>query len=729
MKNIKLILFTIFCLLTTSLYSATIKNYDFENGESDWIGEYSLGTHYEGKHSNHYAYLYDANTIYQNIAVKKNTNYTLEFLGAYSVNNGGSTDCSNSTYTGQKVTIAGVSKNVDHWICSDNHLVRYSIDFNSGSRNSVRLSATTSNNGFLKIDYFRLIERPNNSVGSTPPPTTTKSITLTGTIINDDVKFRITDSTISNDKIHTKIVNNSFKINVYSIDENGNKIKNDLAKNVKIRIIDNNPTTWLPLDIYNKQEASTNLTGFKATKDTKIELSWQNTKSNINETQTSTDNFAIRPKEFKIILPSTPQKAGENFNFKIEALDNNGNRTQNYNEQRNISFTITQKDKKSPTCKTGTLSISKNKFINGDFSDNNAKYNNVGDLNITISEKVGSEFAKVDATDGTSLSQRLIPSTSATITFVPSKFKLDASLVDQDTADKITLYSNIPSSMGSSLDVNISATDPSGNPLSNYTNGCYSNDTNLTLFYTNSNTKDNLNFVSDKTILSQDASEFVISVDKSTYTNGTSTQNIKLNQSRVKNKAKNPNLLSINKIDINDGNTNTTKTYSTNPLLAHFYYGRAHAPSPQEASGMTLTAKLYYEVYCKGCNKSTFTNVNNKASIDSVYWYILPSSVYNKFGSDCDYNNNPINSKNGATPVRKDAANMQITAPTTPHRDRITYTPNKPYLLYDKYNSAVSNHNFDVIFTSKAPKWAGEGEKGKTVDTNISKIQNNSLEW
>ena len=161
--------------------------------------------------------------------------------------------------------------------------------------------------------------------------------------------------------------------------------------------------------------------------------------------------------------------------------------------------------------------------------------------------------------------------------------------------------------------------------------------------------------------------------------------------------------------------------------VLYFYYARAHAPSPQSVDGDTLDAKLYYEVYCRGCNKSTFPLSNGQASIDSVYWYILPNSVVSS--TIFDYNSPSTQNPSGATATYKDKQTITVKANKTPHNNRVFFTPSKPYLQYNRFGTFLPKHYFDVEFTSSAPVWTGEGEKGKTVDTDISKIRNQSLEW
>ncbi len=562
-------------------------------------------------------------------------------------------------------------------------------------------------------------------------------------IINDDLRFVITDCpTMCKDTIGTKIVNKSFRINIFSINQNKDEVKNTIAKKVQIRIKNSSNqaiTSWKNIDIYNKSRTYINLKSSKIDKNVKIELKWFNTETNTTEYQTSTDNFAIRPKKFKFTLPTT-QIAGDQFRFKVEALDNNNRNVKDYNEHEGVSFTFSKKDKKSPTCKTGHITLSKYlNFKDGLFEDNSAKYDNVGVVDFKLAEKNdGSEFASVDRAD-TSNSDRLISPASATVTFIPKKFHINAVLNDvvginpalkcpsKYPKKYITYYANNPSTMGANLDINISTTTANGDVLTNYTDGCYSKNTNITVYYKNSNNIDNQSLISNKSFASKDTYKFIISIDKSLFYNGKTDQNIKLNLSRNNKIAKNPSLFTIKSIKVNDDKTSSTIKLTSNNK-AHFYYGRVHVSSPQETSQTYLDAKVYYEIYCKNCDKTIFTLANGSVSVDDVYWYILPKSIYSNFGSGvCDYHS--PRATNGANPTHKDEATIHIIAPTIPHNDKIYYTPNQTYLRYNKFGTALPEHFFDVKFIVNTPVWAGRGKLGNTIDTNISKIPNRALEW
>ena len=82
------------------------------------------------------------------------------------------------------------------------------------------------------------------------------------------------------------------------------------------------------------------------------------------------------------------------------------------------------------------------------------------------------------------------------------------------------------------------------------------------------------------------------------------------------------------------------------------------------------------------------------------------------------------------TPIHTDNSHIKIVAKKVPSKNRVKYEPTKPYLYYHKFTTTYpERHYFNIIFSSSSSEWAGEGELGNTVDTNISKMYNKSLDW
>ena len=741
----------------------TIINNDFNDAGDGWARGWKLdgGLNSSNTYKAHgqYIFMWDKSYLRQTINIEPNTDYQIKFLGAYSVrNNAGKSDKYNRRYKGQAVRFTFSNghykkQKVKHWIFKKGRyfkkLYPYTVNLgNSGNSTKLTIKACAggcrgAKHSFIKIDYFRLYKcKKGESLPpadpSPEPISITKKVKLT--ILNDDAKFLIVDSNgdKNHTKIQTKIVNKSFNINVLSVDENKNLKKNELFKDTYVRLIPSssnclNPNTtgitaWKKVDIYGKTKAENiPLVSSLANKDVKVQIKWKNN----SLASCSLDNFAIRPDKFKIVLPSADIKAGDDFTFKIVAEDKMDKATSNYNEIKDNSFKITYNEKKS-ACSTGTIHFTKSKFVNGVFSDDKATYDNVGELGITVEEIPGKEFAYVDRGD-TPDSLRYIKKDTVSKKFIPAK--LDTIVKVTDAKSDITLYSKYPSLMAANINLQIKATTSSGSLLTNYKDSCYAKDVDLKITYNNSNTMDNHTIKADKTITERGTNYFKVKIPKSKFVSGgKATEDIKVNLDRDPKVAKNPNLFTVTQVDVSDGSITTTVNPTSNNK-AHFYYARAHVPSPQTSDNNSMSPKVYYEVYCKGCNKSMFVEAAGKSSIDSVYWYILPSATIGTFGTSvCDYKSSSadlyaIDGSLISSLSHHDNTTIDIKASKVPSKNKIYYEPINSYLQYNKFGTALPKHYFDIIFTTSNTKWAGEGTKGTTVDTNISKKSNQSIDW
>ena len=141
----------------------------------------------------------------------------------------------------------------------------------------------------------------------------------------------------------------------------------------------------------------------------------------------SRDNFAIRPYKFEIVPITSPIKAGDEFNLTIKAVGYLGNPVEDYNE------TIVLKSLSSPDlnyidsntskgCITGILNGKNLKFKNG-IANLSLNYSEVGDLNVSIKEIKGTEFAQVDEKDHNN-SDLFIKPSSTILKFIPYDFKI-----------------------------------------------------------------------------------------------------------------------------------------------------------------------------------------------------------------------------------------------------------------------------------------------------------------
>jgi hypothetical protein len=165
-----------------------------------------------------------------------------------------------------------------------------------------------------------------------------------------------------------------------------------------------------------------------------------------------------------------------------------------------------------------------------------------------------------------------------------------------------------------------------------------------------------------------------------------------------------------------------------------FYYGRLHA-SDYMAVGNRLDAKIFHEVYCNQCDRTTLFTLASKAeSTDQVRWYIIDDyhdGISGFSGVTGTYNPLTVSSATTATEsisaatvptaVSNDTDEIVFEIPPErlPYKDRIKYLP-KPWLIYKKFASADKRHTFDIDLSGLPTKWAGKGDEGYTVDLNVS---------
>jgi len=287
-----------------------------------------------------------------------------------------------------------------------------------------------------------------------------------GTIQN--AKFKVKEINRNDNNITTKIVNKNFILQLYTeqpftgtlcsavIDKNGNLIS-DWHK------------TYFMFQTFHNVTYKV----VKAYKEAYIKLNWKDG-VNLNcpiqngEERVSTDNFAIRPKNFDISDFPSKSYAGGEFGIIFKSLDANNNLTQNYNENNlTTELKITQK----VGCKIGEFKTTI-QFHNGK-SDNIATYDEVGEFNITIQERENNPFAKVDL-DDTPLNQLLIAPKTITILSFPYDINLSTTITPTITFDDYNLDKNFIE-----LNSSIKMLNKNGGVTKNFDNNCFSDELNL----------------------------------------------------------------------------------------------------------------------------------------------------------------------------------------------------------------------------------------------------------
>ncbi len=580
---------------------------------------------------------------------------------------------------------------------------------------------------FSNFDCFfnNVSLNPNDSITATATSSlgSTSEFSAIGVKKADISLLNATDESLVfnwNKPINTKVVNQEFNLTIHAKD----KVTNSPKGGVKITKLnlyrcDNTiakASWWSGSKVTNSNGivTVTNLIYDKAEPCLFVNIEGNITSSKFDSN--STDKFAIRPKGY-IIKPSLPIKAGDKFDINITAVDFNDNIILNYNANK-TTYKIEYKDK-NPSCSTGVLDFIKSDFNLGELNLNSVTYDNVGELNITISDNLGNEFAKIDSP----YSDRFIIPNSQEFTFLLGDFNLSWEF--KNAGDGITYYSSDTTNMGSTLTLDIKAINTNGNLATNFKDGCYAKETNATVFFDiNTSSALNMKIIGstsvDKSILSSNIDQnFTYTINKARFTSANIVENIKINFKRSQTIPLEPTFLKLSDINLSEGNI---FKYISQDKNATFYYARAHAPD-YITVGDNFNATIFYEIYCQNCNKDLFVLAKGDESKDSINWYILPSSIYNSLNSNF-HNVRPLSI------VQPSISNdtIPLKAPKLPFQVEIKYDP-LSWLVFNKFSQTNPTHKFIVKFNSQKANWIGKGDIGKSIDTNISTQTNHKLNW
>ena len=226
--------------------------------------------------------------------------------------------------------------------------------------------------------------------------------------------------------------------------------------------------------------------------------------------------------------------------------------------------------------------------------------------------------------------------------------------------------------------------------------------------------------------------------------NGTMQTRLNMNYTRVKTTTVNPKSLTFIKYRVNCKNPSTDCTFSADfdnnkttkgskdlNQTIYFYYGRIHAPDYSSDSNIINNATIYYEAYCKDCNKSLYSSLGAE-SVNDVYWYINNDHNSTNYGyiSGFVQPNTKLNFTPGSSSVinnGKEIYTIKYTGSTYPYRERVDMNASS-WLIFNPYDANASVSSFFVEF-SKYNDWAGVGNTGKTVDLNISSKSSKRIEW
>jgi len=375
-------------------------------------------------------------------------------------------------------------------------------------------------------------------------------------------------------------------------------------------------------------------------------------------------------------------------------------------------------------------------FVNGE-ANVTFSYSEVGDLNITLTDTNGSEFANVDAQDTTD-SQRLITPATQIFSVLAHHFSIDAIL--QNHTNNFTYISN-DLNMSATLEMNITAQSESNTTTQNYNTNCYAQDFNMSLSYMINGVSDarQILYKESNTLEYNTTALSLRNLNKSYFTtdhNGTAALKLQLNFDRNISNALNPFQLLITSMNVSDANNTLGEVTQTLDTNATFLYARSHG-TRQRFNAASGNALLYYEAYCNAtdsfgvsCDKTLLPNGNASLSSDDPRWF--KNTLHSP---STDGNISQVTQKNGLGFVTASALTQTNPDQTTLNYNQTNFPYNttmningSSWLLYNKYNQNAQFNEFEVEFLQDG-NWTGAHETNTTTGTNAVTTTNRRTMW
>lgn len=409
----------------------------------------------------------------------------------------------------------------------------------------------------------------------------------------------------------------------------------------------------------------------------------------------SEDNFSVRPYKFEITIPDS-EISGKAFDLDIYSKDRFGNFATNYTDSNSSGLNFKYLEVK-PNCLDGELNISKISIVKGKFSES-VSYSEIGEVNISISEKEGYEFAEIDSQDGSGDS-RFINSDSVSIDFNLSKIKLTSSLTNFDKT--YTYIGNDLNKTKASLKNMIDVFNAKDKIVHNFSKSCYSQDLNLTTVLKTETLNRNLiligsNFNDIKIDTDLEKNILVnLTLNRDLFVKGSYLLETDMNFKRETN-----NTLDIINLEIVGSNILLSETenfifdenISTNYKDANFYFARVIIDDVIVEDGNKTTVKYLYEVYLS--KEPSEQNLSFGDSNISSNWYHHLDLNRTKYDSDVSLGSNyglsleidetTIYLKSGSKEIEYD---IHIDVPQ--------------YFVYNRFESEAHFNSFGVQFNKK----------------------------
>ncbi len=527
-----------------------------------------------------------------------------------------------------------------------------------------------------------------------------------------------THTFIGDRRIKTKVATEEFSLVLsplmpaYSIDINKTttKVKIVDATECDKSVSELDEQSFTPFSLTDINTTTKAFLVNRAFKDARVQFLWSDTKG-IKHTSCSIDHFAIRPKEFTFVGGDMSASSGEPKALQIVAGDSS-TPSMGYNESRDISFKI-DANQTNTSCSYSPSDLDDSNittFTDG-ILNGTIKYDNVGVIDLNISEIAGSEFALIDLND-TNDSLRFIKPASIEMTFTPHHYDISVSYANGHTNSDFAFYAgNHDMNDGPNWTIGVTAKNYDNTIATNFNKDCIAKDVDITMDLNISGSQSYTNLQTDA---NKSAGEIKKQIKKDSFIGGVGSSMVGINFTKPATPT-DPTLLKIKKINVKDPDGVESNKTSVPPSSGVVYqYMRAHMLSPVEVVGKKeIKLDVDYEGYqssaatvaLKGNPKPSKSGENGWYKID----FIAGSSKMYFYNQTAKY-------PSRVTLSNDSNQTLVVKANNLPEKNRVTIKVADPEFKY--ITDGVSS---DVIFTPDRANWAGKGKRGKVVDTNVSK--------
>jgi hypothetical protein len=482
----------------------------------------------------------------------------------------------------------------------------------------------------------------------------------------------------------------------------------------------------------------------------------------------SLDRFSIRPAGFVIALPNADKLIGgaEN-NATLQAVNIDENPVYRYNQTANtVSFNATLDVPAScvgidTNINSTNFWVHHNNFTGYEANETTIRYDNVGDVNLTIVDdswthvdqvKYGST-PKDDCIHGSSVNTHdsygkvgcIISSNQTDTKFIPYKFNANVTVQNANGGNFTYLSNEANMSALVTTDITAILGDAAGYiAATNYHQNCFAKNVTYEINLKNDNLTDwnsrvgdnatvRIRFFEKDAVAELDNNNSAgngvggFKIGQGNFSHGTVDDvEFGFNFYRNTSVSENPFILSAaTDLNITDDGIQDEDTKSTNATINDsnitFFYGRAFIDDQQGPSD--IIAPVQYELFCKqttGCVRSTYgielTHMDTK---DSMWYRNIRHDDANS-GDILSYVPRGLSNVTSTAPAAVGEGSVTIrigSTARTPYTDTIIATPNK-WMVYNKDNDAADNISFKVTFIGDPGDWAGKGQVNVTATPN-----------